>query len=111
MTDSFNMTTLIPRKVLFGNPDRVFVKTSPDGKWLSYIAPHEGVLNVWVAPTIDPASAEPVTFDKGRGIIQYQWAYTNQHIVYFQDTNGDENYRAYSVDVRVTRRRRADAAG
>ncbi|MBX3080590.1 MAG: S9 family peptidase [Anaerolineae bacterium] len=93
------MTTLIPRSVIFGNPDRITVQISPDGKWLSYLAPHEGVLNLWVTPTINPSLAKPITHDKGRGIRQYQWAFTNQHIIYFQDTDGDENYRAFSVDV------------
>jgi dipeptidyl aminopeptidase/acylaminoacyl peptidase len=91
------MTTLIPRSVIFGNPDRTSVQISPDGKWLSYIAPLDGVLNVWVAPTIEPSMAQPITHDKGRGVRFYQWSFTNQHIVYFQDTDGDENYRAYSV--------------
>ncbi|MEY2479025.1 MAG: hypothetical protein QOG87_4340, partial [Actinomycetota bacterium] len=44
------MTTrqLIPRTVLFGNPERLGPRVSPDGKRLAYIAPHEGVLNVFV---------------------------------------------------------------
>jgi len=96
------MTTnapLIPRKVLFGNPDRSQVQVSPDGQHLSYLAPLDGVLNVWVAPRDDPAAARPVTHETGRGVPYYQWAHTNQHIVFIQDKGGDENYRIYSVDV------------
>ncbi len=44
------MAELIPRRVLFGNPERVNPRISPDGTLLAWIAPHEGVLNVWVAP-------------------------------------------------------------
>src|SRR5215469_2596682 len=43
-------TPLIPRKLLFGNPDKAQARISPDGKHLSYLAPLDGVLNVWVAP-------------------------------------------------------------
>ena len=39
---------LIPRKVLFGNPDKASPRISPDGKQLSYLAPVDGVMNVWV---------------------------------------------------------------
>ncbi|HUH01114.1 MAG TPA: hypothetical protein VML75_03905, partial [Kofleriaceae bacterium] len=41
---------LIPRAVLFGNPDKAGPQISPDGKQLSWLAPVDGVLNVWVAP-------------------------------------------------------------
>ena len=94
-----SQTPLIPRKILFGNPDRAFVRISPDGSQISYLAPREGVLNVWVAPRDNPTAARPVTQDTGRGIRYYLWAYTNQHILYIQDKNGDENWRLYSVNL------------
>ena len=92
-------TPLIPRKVLFGNPDRAAVRMSPDGKTLSWIAPVDGVLNVWVAPVGDLAAAKAVTQDKKRGIQRYFWAYDNRHLVYLQDKDGDENSRAYAIDL------------
>lgn len=88
---------LIPRRVLFGNPDRAAVEVSPDGKQLSYLAPLDGVLNVWVAPVDSPQAARPVTKDKERGIRFYRWAYTNEHIIYLQDQKGDENWHVYAV--------------
>ena len=51
------MTDLIPREVLFGNPERARPSISPDGSRLCWIAPKDGVLNVWVAP----AGAEGVS--------------------------------------------------
>ncbi len=59
---------LIPREVLFGNPDRAAVRVSPDGRHLAFLAPLDGVLNVWVAPIEDAGAARPVTRDAGRGI-------------------------------------------
>ncbi len=88
-------TPLIPRKVLFGNPDKAGAKISPDGKHLSYLAPVNGVLNVWVAPVDDLAAAKPVTHDKKRGIRSYFWAYDNRHVLYVQDANGDEDFHIY----------------
>jgi len=41
-------TQLIPREVLFGNPEKASPSISPDGHYLSYLAPDNGVLNVWV---------------------------------------------------------------
>jgi len=76
---------LIPREVLFGNPDKALARLSPDGTRISYLAPVNGVLNVWVGPADEPDSAEPVTNDTYRGISTYFWAYTNEHILYTQE--------------------------
>ena len=78
-------TPLIPREVLFGNPDKASPQISPDGTRLAFLAPVDGVLNVWVGPIDDPDAAKPVTEDKKRGIRGYGWAYDNQHIGYVQD--------------------------
>lgn len=90
---------LIPRKVFFGNPDKASVQISPDGAYIAYLAPQDGVLNVWVAPRENLSAARPVTDDTGRGIRFYMWAYTNSHILYIQDMDGDENWRLFSVDL------------
>jgi hypothetical protein len=37
-------TSLIPREVLFGNPERADPQISPDGTQLGYLAPVDGVL-------------------------------------------------------------------
>lgn len=98
-TDSLNEVPMISRNVLFGNPQRAAVRLSNDGEWLSFLAPVDGVLNIWVAPRTNPSAAEPITFDKGRGIRSYFWAYDNTHILYIQDKDGDENWRVYAVAV------------
>ncbi|HET9361734.1 MAG TPA: S9 family peptidase, partial [Vicinamibacterales bacterium] len=90
---------LIPRRLLFGNPERASPSLSDDGKQLAFRAEVNGVMNVWVAPADKPGDARAVTKDTSRGIRQYFWAYTNSHIVYLQDQGGDENWRVYSVDL------------
>ncbi len=97
------MTTvpLIPFDVLFGNPERVGPQLSPDGKRLAFLAPLDGVLNVWVGPAdeADLAKFTPVTDDHVRGIRQYLWAFDNTHLLYLQDTGGDENWRIHTVNL------------
>ncbi len=90
---------LIPRKVLFDNPDKASPKISPDGKHLAYLAPVDGVLNVWVSAIDKPADAKAITKDKKRGIRSFSWAYTNDRILYTQDANGDENWHVYSTPI------------
>ncbi len=90
---------LIPREKFFGNPQRLMARISPDGKSLAYIAPHDGVLNVFVAPSDDPAAARPVTDDKGHGIQEFFWAFTSRHILFLQDTNADENDHVFAVNL------------
>ena len=81
---------LIPRDTLFGNPERTGVQISPDGRWISYLAPRDGVLNVWVMPS-DGGEARPVTDSNDRPIRSYGWAWNNEQILYSQDKGGDEN--------------------
>lgn len=88
---------LIARRVFFGNPDRTSVRFSPDGNRISYLAPLDGVMNVWVGPSDSPRAARPVTHDTHRGIRVYFWAYTSEHVLYLQDKDGDENWRVYCV--------------
>ena len=90
---------LIPREVLFGNPERAGVQISPDGSKIGFRAAVDGVMNVWVGPIGDPAAAKPVTHDTSRGIRSWFFAYTSQHVVYAQDKGGDENWRIYVVDL------------
>ncbi len=88
---------LIPRALLFGDPERRGVQISPDGKHLSWIAPKDGVANVWVAPVGDLAAAKPVTADTTRPVRSYFWAYDKQHLLYMQDVGGDENFHVLKV--------------
>jgi dipeptidyl aminopeptidase/acylaminoacyl peptidase len=92
-------TAVIPRSALFGNPEKTQARISPDGKFVSFIAPKDGVLNVWVGPRSDPSAAKPVTSDQKRGIRQHFWAFDNKHVLYIQDEGGDENWHLYATDV------------
>jgi dipeptidyl aminopeptidase/acylaminoacyl peptidase len=91
---------LIARKVFVEDPDYINVRVSPDGTNLAWLAPIDRVNNLFVAPIADPAAARPVTRVTGRSISNYfRWAHTNRHLIYFRDHEGDENYRAFNVDI------------
>ena len=90
---------LIAREALFGNPERANVQISPDGRTLSWVAPVDGVLNLWVAPADHPEQAKAVTDDKARGIRQYFWSYRPGTLLYLRDTGGDEDFHLYALDL------------
>ena len=88
---------LIPRETLFGNPERVSPRLSPDGKRLAWLAPDKkNVLQVWVK-TIGKDDDKVITADKKRGIRQYFWAEDNKTLVYLQDNDGDETDHAFGI--------------
>jgi dipeptidyl aminopeptidase/acylaminoacyl peptidase len=92
-------TPLIERAKLFGNPSKSGGKLSPDGRWLSWIAPRDGVLNVWVAPAGDLAQARPLTDEKVRPIRGSFWSPDSTTLLFIQDKGGDENFLLYGVNV------------
>ena len=98
MNMSLNQKKLIPRDVLFGNPEKAAPLISPDGKRMSYLAPLNNVLNVWVG-TVGQNDFRPVTRDTDRGITRYFWSKDNRHILYLQDAGGNENWRLFSVNL------------
>ncbi|WP_293181534.1 S9 family peptidase [Oceanithermus sp.] len=86
----------IPLEVLFGDPELGQVRVAPDGRSVAFIAPWEGVKNLWV---MDLASGERrrVTSDRGRGVQGHGWLPSGL-LIYAQDKDGDENWRLYAVD-------------
>jgi dipeptidyl aminopeptidase/acylaminoacyl peptidase len=90
---------IIPRNIIFGNPDRTLARISPDGEHVSWLAPENGVMNIWVAPTEGPTNAKVITKDDYRGIQTYFWAPNSSYVYYIQDQGGDENFHVYSANI------------
>ena len=72
---------------------------SHDGTRVAWLAPLDGVLNVWVAPLAAIEDARPVTSDRGRGIRHYLWSYHPGYLLYGQDRDGDENWHLHAVEI------------
>ncbi|MBH9551993.1 S9 family peptidase [Inhella gelatinilytica] len=98
-------TPLIPRAALFGNPVKAGAQLSPNGQWLSWLAPVNGVMNVWVAPVDKPEAAKAVTDSKDRPIPGAFWSGNSEQILFVKDNAGDENFRLYGVDVKTGQQR------
>ncbi|MFI4999003.1 MAG: S9 family peptidase [Reyranellales bacterium] len=91
---------LIPRRLLFAAPERSRVTISPDGSKIAFLAPLDGVQNVWLASLADPATARPLTKITDRDVwYQLYWPYDNRHVVFFREQGGDENWQAHRVDI------------
>ncbi|MCU7552980.1 S9 family peptidase [Alteromonas sp. ASW11-19] len=96
-TNDITPPPLIERDVLFGNPTRYQGRLSPDGTKMSFRAPVNGVMEIWVGDRDNFNSAEPVTHDGNRGVPSHFWALDSEHVLYMQDQDGDENWHLYSV--------------
>ncbi|MCG2841058.1 S9 family peptidase [Sandaracinobacter sp. RS1-74] len=90
-------TQLIERSKLFGNPVKAQGRFSPDGKWVSWLAPSNGVLNIWVAPAADLNKARPLTAETKRPIRQHFWAPDSSMILFINDAGGNEDFLLYGV--------------
>ncbi len=89
---------LIDREVFFDNPEYAGAQISPDGKYISFIRPFEGTMNVWVKGVAEPfAAARPLTNDT-RPVRSYFWSQDGKYILFVQDKGGDENFNVYAVD-------------
>jgi dipeptidyl aminopeptidase/acylaminoacyl peptidase len=89
---------LIPREALFGNPEKTGARLSPDGKRLAWLQPDKGVLQIW-AQRLGRGEAVPVTAERRRPVRIFQWAEDSRSLLYQQDSDGDENFHVYRVDL------------
>ena len=91
---------LLPRRLIFRDPERSIVRISPDGTRIAFRAPVDGVLNLWVAPLDRIDEARPVTTVTDRNLgAAIVWMRDNRHVVFFREAAGDENWRAWRVDL------------
>jgi len=104
MAQHAEQSELIPREVLLGNPERTRPSLSPDGKKVAWVAPDDGVLNIWVR-TLGEADEQVVTNNRTSGLYLYFWQYDSEHLLYIQDPHGKENPHVYqtNLDTRLTR--------
>lgn len=87
----------IPLEDFFRNSERTGYQLSPDGTYISYMAPYCDRLNVYVRRITDSdAQAVRITSETERSVAGYMWA-DNQRLLYMKDTAGDENYQLYGV--------------
>jgi dipeptidyl aminopeptidase/acylaminoacyl peptidase len=89
----------ISRADLFGEPARHGGQLSPRGDRVAFLAPRDGVTNLWVLSVDALDEARAITDDRGRGVRRFAWAADNSTLLYLQDDRGDEHWRLFAVDV------------
>lgn len=89
---------LVPRTVLFGEPERRYPALSPAGDRIGYVAPVNGIANVWVQ-TIGRSDAGPVTDDRRRGVTNFCWSADGRYVLYLRDPEGREADHLHAIDL------------
>ncbi|WP_246085988.1 S9 family peptidase [Pseudonocardia hydrocarbonoxydans] len=91
---------LIDVETLFADPRFSSPSISPDGTRIAYLAPHRGRRNVWVRGVEESHDdAVAVTHDSRRGISTYHWTDDPRFLLYLQDTDGNEDWHLFRVDL------------
>jgi dipeptidyl aminopeptidase/acylaminoacyl peptidase len=97
-TEIAALPPLIDRELFFGDPEISGSDLSPDGRFVSFLKPYNGVRNIWVKGIDEPFdAAKPVTADE-RPVPGYFWSRDGRYLLYVQDKGGNENFHVYAVD-------------
>ncbi|MBO5703615.1 MAG: S9 family peptidase [Bacteroidaceae bacterium] len=88
---------MIPLEDFFRNSDRSGYQISPDGLYFSFMAPYENRMNIFVQ-RIGGDDIQRITHEKERSIAGYMWA-SNERLLFMKDTQGDENFQLYGVNL------------
>ncbi len=98
-TATAQQPAILDRELFFGDPEISGSQLSPDGKFISFIKPLNGVRNVFVKGISEPfAAARPVTGETKRPIPSYFWSQDGKFILYVKDNDGDENFNVYALN-------------
>jgi acetyl esterase/lipase len=89
---------LVSRATLFGPPQNMSPRISPDGNHLAYLAPHNGVMNIWVR-TVGEVDDRVITNDTKGGIPGFQWAWNSRLIFFLQDPAGQDQWHVQATDI------------
>jgi dipeptidyl aminopeptidase/acylaminoacyl peptidase len=98
---------ILPLEFLMAPEEFTAPQISPDGQWISYIAPLNGTPNLFVAEPGDLSNSRPVTRHTDAGVratdvsgnVLYRWHWDSSSIIYPKDYDGDENWDIHIVDI------------
>lgn len=97
-----HLPPLIDVEEFFADPVFSSASISPDGTQIAYLAPAHGRTNVWVRGIDEEHDrAVCVTHDAQRGIKTYYWTDDSRWLLYRQDTDGNEDWHGFRVDLQA----------
>ena len=85
-------------KDFFRNPEKSSYQLSPNGTYMSYMAPHQSRMNVFVRKFGSQEEGTRITDVTDRDIAGFAWA-NDERILYLKDDGGDENYALFAVNL------------
>ncbi|GAA0976577.1 S9 family peptidase [Nocardiopsis tropica] len=95
-----SLPTLFDVEEFFADPEFAGASISPDGTRIAYLAPKYGRTNVWVRGVGEGhEDAVCVTHETRRGVHTYHWTDDPRWLLYLQDTDGNEDWHLYRVDL------------
>jgi dipeptidyl aminopeptidase/acylaminoacyl peptidase len=98
--DRVPLPRFIDVEAFFADPVFSGASISPDGTKLAYLAPLQGRTQVWVRGLNDThEQATCVTHDARRGVKSYHWTQDPRWLTYLQDTDGNEDWHLFRVDL------------
>jgi dipeptidyl aminopeptidase/acylaminoacyl peptidase len=80
----------------FRNPEQSGFQISPNGKYISFMQPWKGRMNIFVRTVGSDAAPLRITSEDARDISGYFWK-GDDHILFAKDFGGDENFHVVSV--------------
>ncbi len=89
---------MIPLELLFGEPERSAPRLTRDGAAVAYLAPYDGVRNVWIQPfggDPRPLTRSPVP------VHDFALPYGGDWCVFVVDDAGKESWRLHAVHPRT----------
>ncbi len=102
---------LLDRELFFGAPEISRAQLSPDGRYIAFLSPYNGVSNIWVKKRgTSQDQAWPVTAEAIRPLHGYKWSPDGRSLLFSKDHDGDENYNLYSADPTTDMSNAADDA-
>ncbi|HJS79107.1 MAG TPA: hypothetical protein VJ748_00665, partial [Vitreimonas sp.] len=88
----------IARADLFGEPARHGAQLAPRGDRIAFLAPRDGVTNLWVVSIGAMDDAHPVTDDRALGVRSFAWAHDNATLIYALEEGPNGAARLYAID-------------
>ena len=96
---------LLPRTLLFGNDQMRCVSISPCGTKIAFVARLDAndemsPLTIWIQK-LKSLKRKPILTSLTRSTWRYYWTTDGSKILYLQDTNGNENWQLYGIDIKT----------